>query len=217
MEVDRVLVDGLNVKVQRDRQGRFNFDDLLPQDDKAPASPDAGKSEAPAAPPLLQVGGIAITNASLDYRDNASGQRLGVSKLNFSTGPIAEGRKSPLDFSADLQGTNPQLALQLSVKSDFTPRLAQQKLLLENFKASLGGAAAGLRDLQLKLGLASVEASAQTIKIPALTLEVSAPNPAAARWRSSCKARSRSIWPMKPCSWHSTASSTAPPWPSRPT
>jgi AsmA protein len=178
VEVDRVLVDGLNVKVQRDRQGRFNFDDLLPQDDKAPASPDAGKSEAPAAPPLLQVGGIAITNASLDYRDNASGQRLGVSKLNFSTGPIAEGRKSPLDFSADLQGTNPQLALQLSVKSDFTPRLAQQKLLLENFKASLGGAAAGLRDLQLKLGLASVEASAQTIKIPALTLEVSAPNPA---------------------------------------
>lgn len=178
VEVDRVLVDGLNVKVQRDRQGRFNFDDLLSQGDKATAPPDTGKSETPAAMPLLQVGGIAITNASLDYRDNASGQHLSISKLNFSTGPIAEGKKSTLDFSADVQGTNPPLALQLGVKSDFTPQLAQQKLQLDNVKASLGGTAAGQRDLQVKLGLASLEASPQALKLTALTLEVAAPNPA---------------------------------------
>jgi AsmA protein len=181
VEVDRVLVDGLNVKLQRDRQGRFNFDDLLSQGDKAAAPPDTGKAEAPGTMPLLQVGGIAISNASLDYRDNASGQHLSVSKLNFSTGPIAEGKKSTLDFSADVQGTNSQLALQLGIKSDFTPQLAQQKLQLDNVKASLGGAAAGLRDLQLRLGLASVEASPQTVKLTALTLEVAAPNPAGGR------------------------------------
>lgn len=178
VEVDRVLVDGLNVKLQRDRQGRFNFDDLLSQGDKAAAPPDTGKAEGSGAMPLLQVGGIAITNANLDYRDNASGQHLSVSKLNFSTGPIADGKKSTLDFSADVQGTNPQLALQLGVKSDFTPQLAQQKLQLDNFKASLGGTAAGLRDLQVKLGLANVEASPQALKLTALTLEVAAPNPA---------------------------------------
>lgn len=178
VEVDRVLVDGLNVKLQRDRQGRFNFDDLLSHGDKAAAPPDTGKAEAPGAMPLLQVGGIAITNANLDYRDNASGQHLSVSKLNFSTGPIADGKKSTLDFSADVQGTNPQLALQLGVKSDFTPQLAQQKLQLDNVKASLGGTAAGQRDLQLKLGLANVEASPQALKLTALTLEVTAPNPA---------------------------------------
>ncbi|KRI00645.1 AsmA family protein [Curvibacter sp. PAE-UM] len=178
VEVDRVLVDGLNVKVQRDRQGRFNFNDLLSQGDKATAPPDTGKSETPAAMPLLQVGGIAITNASLDYRDNASGQHLSISKLNFSTGPIAEGKKSTLDFSANVQGTNPPLALQLGVKSDFTPQLAQQKLQLDNVKASLGGTAAGQRDLQVKLGLASLEASPQALKLTALTLDVAAPNPA---------------------------------------
>ncbi|MFN4349231.1 MAG: AsmA family protein [Hylemonella sp.] len=177
VEVDRVLVDGLNIKLQRDRQGRFNFDDLLSQGDKA-APPDTGKPETPGAMPQLQVGGIAITNASLDYRDAASGQHLSVSKLNFSTGPIADGKKSTLDFNADLQGTNPQLALQLGVKSDFTPQLAQQKLQLDNFKASLGGTAAGQRDLQIKLGLANVEASPQALKLTALILEVAAPNPA---------------------------------------
>ncbi|MDP3702137.1 MAG: AsmA family protein [Hylemonella sp.] len=178
VEVDRVLVDGLNVKVQRDRQGRFNFDDLLSQGDKAVPPPDTSPAQAPASLPLLQVGGIALTNASLDYRDAASQQQLSVSKLNFSTGAIAEGRKSTLDFSAELQGTNPQLALQLSVKSDFTPQIAQQKLLLDNVQASLGGSAAGLRDLQIKLGLGNVEASPQAIKMAGLTLDVSAPNPA---------------------------------------
>ncbi len=177
VEVDRVLVDGLNVKVQRDRQGRFNFDDLLSKD-KDSTPPEASKPGAPAELPLLQVGGIAITNASLDYRDAASQQHLTVSKLNFNTGAIAEGKKSPLDFSASIQGEQPQLALQLALKSSFTPQLAQQKLLFEDFTLSLNGAAADLRDLQLKLALASVEASSQALKIPALTLEVAAPNPA---------------------------------------
>lgn len=178
VEVDRVLVDGLSVKVQRDRQGRFNFDDLLSKGDAASAKEGASASDAPARPLLIQVGGIAITNASLDYRDAASEQRWTVSKLNLSTGPIAEGKKSLLDFSAELQGTNPKLVLQLSVKSGFTPELAQQKLLIENFTASLNGTAADLRELQVKLALASAEASAQALKIPALTLDVSAPNPA---------------------------------------
>lgn len=178
VEVDRVLVDGLNVKVQRDRQGRFNFDDLLSRDKTAETPPVSPQPGTPAELPLLQVGGIAITNASLDYRDAASQQRLSISKLNLSTGAIVEGEKSPLDFSASLQGEHPNLALQLAIKSSFTPQLAQQKLLLDNFTVSLNGAAADLRELQLKLALANVEASPQAIKIPALTLDVSAPNPA---------------------------------------
>lgn len=178
VEVDRVLIDGLNVNVQRDRQGHFNFDDLLPRSDPATAQPDTNTSESMATLPLLQVGGIAITNASLDYRDKASQQHLSVSKLNFSTGAIADGKKSPLDFSADLQGENPPLTLQLSVKSDFTPQRTLQKVVLDNVKARLAGTVGDLRDLQVTLELASVEAGRQAVKIPALTLEVSAPNPA---------------------------------------
>lgn len=178
VEVDRVLVDGLNVKLQRDRQGRFNFDDLLSRGDASGARPEVPASESPASLPLLQIGGIAITNASLDYRDAASQQHLAVSRLNFTTGAIADGKKSDLDFSADIRGEHPQLALKLALKSAFTPRLAEQKLLLENVALSLNGAVADQRDLQLKLGLPGVEASSQAVRIPALTLEISAPNPA---------------------------------------
>jgi AsmA protein len=178
VEVDRVLVDGLDVKLQRDRQGRFNFDDLLSRGDTSGAKPETPTSGSPAKLPLLQVGGIAITNASLDYRDAASQQHLAISQLNFTTGAIAEDKKSSLEFSADIRGEHPQLALKLTLKGAFTPQLAQQKLLLEDVSLGLSGAAAELRDLQLKLGLARIEASTQTIKVPALTFDLSAPNPA---------------------------------------
>ncbi len=176
VQVDRVLVDGLSVKLQRDRQGRFNFDDLLPK-----GEPSAAQAETPAptAPlPLLNIGGITVSKASLDYRDTTSGQQLTVSNLNFSTGPIAEGQKSQLDFSADIQGAQPALALALTLQSDFRPALAEQKVRFENLSFKLTGSAAGQRELQLKLGLAGVDTSAQRIEATGLSLDITAPNPA---------------------------------------
>ncbi len=178
VQVDRVLVDGLSVKLQRDRQGRFNFDDLLSRGDKPAAPAGPTPPAAPAALPRLDIGGIAISNASLDYHDSASGQRLSVTQLNFTTGPIAEGKKSELDFRAEVRGVQPQLALQVALRSDFRPALAEQKIRFEKLGFSLGGSAAGLRELQFKLGLAGVDASAQRIEATGLNIETSMPNPA---------------------------------------
>ncbi|QKO21695.1 AsmA family protein [Rhodoferax sp. BAB1] len=178
VEVDRVLVDGLSVKLLRDRQGRFNFDDLLSRGAPSAAPSGTPASTAPATLPLLNIGGITLSKASLDYRDAASGQQLTVSNLNFSTGPIAEGQKSRLDFSAGIQGTQPALALQLTLQSDFRPALAEQKVRFENLSFKLGGSAAGQRELQLKLGLAGVDASAHRIEATGLSLDLTAPNPA---------------------------------------
>jgi AsmA protein len=176
--VDRVLLDGLSVQLRRDRHGRFNFDDLLPKDQAETTPTQPAKPATPAAMPALDIGGIALTDASLDYRDDAAQRRITVSKLSFTTGPIADGKPSQFDFSAQVQADAPQLALQLAMKSDFTPALAQQAVRLEKFSASVGGSAVGLQGLQLKLGLGRVDASAQQVQAQGLTLEVSAPNPA---------------------------------------
>lgn len=173
--VDRVLVDGLSVKVARDRQGRYNFDDLLPKtQNEAPEPKSAPPAPAPAAsngPMGLDIGGIAITDTSLDYRDAASQQHLSVSRLNLTTGPIADGKKSSIDFSANVQGEHPDLQLKLALKSGFTPELARQRLTLNDFSASINGAAAGLNELQLKLGMSTFDATPQALKTPGLNLE----------------------------------------------
>ncbi len=176
VQVDRVLIDGLSLKLQRDARGVFNFDDLLPKG--APAATPAAPA-APASPlPLLNIGGITLSNASLDYRDAASGQRLSVAKLHLTTGRITDGQKSALDFSAEVQGSQPALDLKLTLQSDFQPALAEQKIRLENLSFKLGGSAAGQRDLQLQLALVGLDASAQRVEATGLSLELAAPNPA---------------------------------------
>lgn len=168
--VDHVLVDGLTLQLTRDRLGRFNFDDLLTKDKGAQAKPQA-PAQASATPLALDVGGIALTDASIDYRDVAASSHMAITKLNFSVGPIADGRKSSLDFSAEVAGENPHLALRLDAKGDFRPRLAEQKLLLEGLVATVQGSALDFKGLQIKLAAKSLEASPKSLQSPALTLE----------------------------------------------
>lgn len=168
--VDRVHVDGLTLRVVRDRQGHYNFDDLLPKE-AAAAGTAAPKTEKPAAMPALDIGGIALTKASIDYRDEAARRHVAVSNLSFSTGPIADGKKSELDFQAEVAGENPQLALKLAVASGFTPDLPQRKLRLDGLTASINGRAASVQDLQLTLAVPAFEASPQALQAPALTLD----------------------------------------------
>ncbi len=174
--VDRVLLDGLDLKVSRHREGRYNFDDLVPKTaGEAPPSKEAPVPMTPAtsgSPMGLDIGGITITNTSLDYRDAASRQHLKVSGLNFTTGPIADGKKSSIDFSASVEGEHPQLQLKLALKSGFTPDLARQRLTLSDFTASLNGKAAGLDALQVKLGMPTLDATPQAFKSPALNVDL---------------------------------------------
>ncbi len=178
VRVDRVLVDGLDVKVQRQRDGRFNFDDLLGANAPDKPAPAPSQPDGPTALPLIDIGGITVSNARLDYRDATSGQHLTVSRLNLSTGAIRDGQKAALALSAELAGQQPPLALKLALRVDYTPVLAQQAVQLDQLDFSLNGQAAGLQDLQFKLGLASVSASAAKVDAQGLTLDITAPNPA---------------------------------------
>jgi AsmA protein len=183
IRVDRVLVDGLDVKVRRERDGRFNFDDLMAQAPGAgkPAAPTPAEAAAPAKLPRIDIAGITVSNARLQYSDAAHGQSVDVSRLSLSTGAIRDGQKAALSLSADIAGKEPALALKLALRVDYTPALAQQAMRLDQLDFQLSGAAAGLQELQLKLGLASVQASAEKIEGQGLTLDLSAPGPAGAR------------------------------------
>lgn len=177
VRVDRVLVDGLDVKLVRDARGRFNFDDLLQ------SAPEAAPAEKPApagatALPRLDIDGVTLSRARVDFRDVASGQQLQIAPLEFNTGPIRDGQRAQLALDATLSGQQPALALKLGLRTAYTPALAQQQIKLDAVEFTLNGAAAGLQDLQLKLGLAQAEASASKIDAQGLALELNAPNPA---------------------------------------
>ena len=179
--VDRVLIDGLSLQLHRDRNGRYNFDDLLSA--RASSSAKPGRPAEPAQPaagamPRLDIGAIALTHASLDFRDDTAQRHLRVSNLNFTTGPIADGRKSSLDFSADVSVNQPQLALRLVLKSGFTPELTQQRLQVRNLSFSVTSPQPQYKDLALQLGASEAAMATRAVQLNGLTLDARAPNPA---------------------------------------
>jgi AsmA protein len=170
--IDRVLVDGLKVSLQHHKDGSSNYGDLIPRTEggSTPEKPlPADQAEVKAL--LLDVGGITLSNASLKFSDEASQRQLAVSGLRLSTGPIAQGKASHLEFAATVQGNQPALALQLGMKSGFTPDLSRRRLVFDGMKASVRGRAATLSDLDITLSAPSLELSPVIIRTPEMTLE----------------------------------------------
>ena len=130
--VDHVAIDSFKARIVRDKNGEFNFQDLVgraPQLPQARAGMDGGRAAAGAAVVGLQAGAGAIFDvgeaarraemqidiAGLDLRDGeiflqdeGSGMALRVSELNAKTGRVTFDQPFDVSVSAHLEGGNPR-------------------------------------------------------------------------------------------------------------
>ena len=100
--VDRVTLKGLALDLVRRRDGRTNFDDLTGQaaghPSKAPGSMGAQRSTG--APLVFDVGGIALDDATIRWRDERDGTDIRLSNVTLKTGRLASGVPGKLEFAA---------------------------------------------------------------------------------------------------------------------
>lgn len=165
--VDQVILDGLVIDIHRFADGKSNFDDLLGKNEDA--SKDSAPEEEASQQVKLDIGGISITGASINYTDDTAKRKVSVSNLGISTGPIALGKKSAVSLAAEIAGNNPTLGLKVAVKGDLT--IGQANTLLENLDFTLNGAAADFQDVKIQFLAKSFEASSSELKIPELALK----------------------------------------------
>jgi AsmA protein len=120
--VDRIRVQGLKAQIVKDKEGRFNFQDLMePKPGAKPAAKaEPKKPEEGGAPVAFDIAGITIENASIAYRDLASGQALSLSDLNLETGRIAENAQGKIDFSTALKRNTPPLDAKLALNGTYS-------------------------------------------------------------------------------------------------
>jgi AsmA protein len=105
-EIAQLVLDGLQVDLQKNAEGVTNWDDLLPaetaEDTDQPAQPDA--EQAPAGEPTEPMqfagafGGINVTNANIRWRDAQAGVEYQVSDLSMLTGRIELDEEFPLSL-----------------------------------------------------------------------------------------------------------------------
>ncbi len=120
--VDRIRVSGLNAQVIKDKDGRFNFQDLIErgEDGKAPPAASEPKGEpADESAVKFDIAGFALEDAAVSYKDLATGQSLAVTDVHLSTGRIAERANGRLQLSAALKGAQPALDVALKLAGGY--------------------------------------------------------------------------------------------------
>jgi AsmA protein len=94
--VDSVTVSGLKAQVVRDKDGRFNFQDLLGEEKpKAQPSPAPDKKAGSGQPVAFDIAGVTVERSSVSYRDLASGQEFALDDFNLEVATASISRRSP--------------------------------------------------------------------------------------------------------------------------
>ena len=139
--VDRIRISGLKAQIVKEKDGRFNFSDLL---EAQPGGKPAAKGEKPAenggdGPVAFNVAGIDIDKSSITYRDLAAGQEYSVSDVKISTGGIGENAEGKLQVQLHAKGTNPPLEVKIDLATDYKLDLPGESVTLDKLALKVSG------------------------------------------------------------------------------
>jgi len=139
--IERVALDGLKLEAVRRRDGSTNFDDLLL---RARGARAPGAHPAPAAAAAaLSIASLQLRQATLGWRDEASGGEWRLQQADLEAGPIASGTPGSLRLSGRLIGKRPLTDLAIELSSGYTVDFATLATRLAGFDLKARGKAAG--------------------------------------------------------------------------
>jgi AsmA protein len=185
--VDRVRLSGLKAQIVKDKEGRFNFQDLIESPAEKPAA-KAEKKDSGGKAVAFDIAGVTMERAAVTYRDLNTGQDIALSDLKLETGRIAENAQGKLEFATSLKRNAPPLDAKLALNGsyslkpdavalDFSAKLDESAI---KGKAAMARAKVAAYDFDLnidKLNLDRYLASSEKKKEPAKKEEAAKPAP----------------------------------------
>jgi AsmA protein len=131
--VNTVSVHGLRANIVRRRDGTLNLDDLL------------GARGGKPGELRFDIAAIALRDAALSYRDEASGARFALSQLEVETGRVRPGLPTRIEVSFRLRSERPAVELEQKLKGRLTFDPLRRLVAFEEFTAESAGDAAGVK------------------------------------------------------------------------
>jgi AsmA protein len=137
--VDRIRLSGFKANIVKQKDGRFNFGDLLEAKQEPSKAPS--KAETPpasgGAPVAFDVAGIEIDKSAIAYRDLAAGKEYSLSDVKISTGRIAERADGRLQMHAAIKA--PDLDVKLDLGADYKLDLPAESFALDKLNLKVTG------------------------------------------------------------------------------
>lgn len=132
-EIAKLVLDGLQLDLERNAEGRSNWDDLL-----TASTPSAETQKTPAAESdqaglelVGTFGGLDLSQADIRWADRQAGVEYELTDLNLKTGRIEAGQDFPLQLSLQLRGKD---GLNAALHFLAQARLSEQSLRLAAMK-----------------------------------------------------------------------------------
>src|SRR2546423_8794360 len=153
--VDGIRISGLKATVIKEKDGRFNFSDLMEPpaqkstEKKAPEKKAEERKAETGQPVAFDIASVQVDRSAVTYIDKASGQELAVSDLKLSTGRIAEKADGKLELKAAVKAKNPDADVKLDVSGGYKFDLAAKSFAVSKLDAKITGAAAGITNLNV--------------------------------------------------------------------
>lgn len=132
LEMDTVVLDGLVLNLETDKQGKTNWDDLTqteePKEEKAkPAEEKSGPALA-----AISIAGVQLSNANILWSDASKGENFQLRNLNLDTDPLVPGEPTALDMAFDLISAKPEAKAHVTLNTKVMVDMENQQYALSD-------------------------------------------------------------------------------------
>lgn len=149
VQMSDVRVEGLNLRLNRDKDGHGNWEDVgkIP----APANTDttstapaasepapatSAAAEKPPQPIRLDIDSLTVNNARVEYSDEKTGKSFSAESIQLSTGAVHDSVNIPLKLTAFLSANQPALRVRTELNGEVRIARALQRYQLEDMRFS---------------------------------------------------------------------------------
>ena len=114
VQMSDVRVEGLNLRLTRDKDGHGNWQDIgrpapsasvTAQTDKAAEPAGTEAEDKPSQPIRLDIDSLTVNNARVEFNDEKTGRQITSESIQLSTGAVHDGKEIPVKMTAFF-GTN---------------------------------------------------------------------------------------------------------------
>ena len=167
---DKVTVDRLKATVERRADGSLSIDDLIKP--AQPASAPTASAPSPGPLPRLDIGGIALTDGQVTFKDLQAGSSVTVSGLELNTGRITNKGVTPVTLKLGFAATRPNANGEVTVKGDAVIDLDANVFGAKNLEATVKGitGTTSVEAGRLKLANLSLDPAKMNIDLSGLDL-----------------------------------------------
>lgn len=147
VQMSDVRVEGLNLRLNRDKNGHGNWEDIgkapaskttanAPAPAEQPAPGDSAPAQKPAQPTRLDIDSLTVNNARVEYTDEQAGRQFTAESIQLSTGPIHDSTNIPITLTAFLASNQPAVRVRTEVTGELRFERALQRYKFEDLKLS---------------------------------------------------------------------------------